>query len=104
MRRLEPATPRTAVGERAHAYFKGFNFRERGPRNHHQRDIALCQIEKRAVNMIRQERAVWATPFPPRTEHEVVNNELTSVRKIMFSMDRTEGDARRPYPGPFPPV
>jgi len=39
-------------------------------------DIALGEMDDRAVEMIGEIRAAWAAGFPARTEHEVIDDQL----------------------------
>src|SRR5450759_1457501 len=90
----------------AHAILEGFDLGQRRSRNHDQRDVAIGEVNEAAVEMIGQERAAWTTLLPPRTEHEVVHNQLASAVEEVgerFLAVRTIEDILffNPLPGHF---
>jgi len=62
----------------AHALLEGFDLRQRRARDREQGDVALREVPVRAVDVVGQERAAWAALLPPRTEHEVIDDQLAA--------------------------
>src|ERR1700749_290864 len=63
----------------AHGPLEGFDLAYWSARNHHQRRVAIGEVHGGAVKMIRPERTAWAALFPPRTQHEVIHEELPAA-------------------------
>jgi hypothetical protein len=62
----------------AHALLEGLDLCERRSRNHCQSHVAMRQVNRHAVKLVRDVRATRTTRRPSRTQHEVIHNELTS--------------------------
>src|SRR5437667_7589003 len=60
----------------AHALLERLDLPKRRPRNHRQPNITRRQMHHTAFNMVGNERATRAPFRPPRTEHEVIHNQL----------------------------
>jgi len=50
-----------------------------GARNREHGDIALCEMNDSAVEVIGEIRAAWAALLPFRTKHEVVDDQLAAT-------------------------
>jgi len=67
----------------AHALFVSLEFRQRRSRDRQQRHVIMLEVRERAVDVIAQERTARATLLPIRTEHEMIEDQLTaSVEEI----------------------
>src|ERR1700730_16375360 len=74
---------RPPLPARDHAFPVWFELGQRCSRYNYERDVAMRQMPVGAVEVIGQVGAAFATLFPARTEHEMINDQLTaSVEKI----------------------
>src|ERR1700692_1154661 len=65
----------------SHSFLESLNLRQGGARNRRQCHVALRQVNGRAVEGIRQERAARTTFLPSRTKHEVIHDQLAPAVK-----------------------
>src|SRR6516164_3983831 len=63
----------------SHALPECFNFGQARARNYRKRNVALCEVNSHAIEIVGEERAARASFFPSRTEHEVIHNELAAT-------------------------
>jgi hypothetical protein len=62
----------------AHALPEGLNLCERRARDRDESHVALGEVNGRAIEMIRQQRAARAALLPAWSEHEVVDDQLAA--------------------------
>src|SRR5438034_59753 len=73
-----------------HALFVWRELGQRRTRNDNQSYVAMREVPVRPVKMISQIGAAFATLFPARTEHEMINNQLAAaleqIGQSLFSL------------------
>src|SRR5437660_10797636 len=67
----------------AHALLERLDLPKRRPRNHRQPHITRREVHHTAFNMVGNERATRAPFRPPRTEQEVIHNQLAFAAEKM---------------------
>src|SRR5262249_53402179 len=75
----------------AHALPVGLELGKRAARDGHESRVARRQMHVDAVEIVGPERAAGATLVPVRTEHEVLNDELTASAEEVGERDRSLG-------------
>src|SRR6266516_801223 len=62
-----------------HAFPKPFDLGQRRARDNYKGHVAMRKVPVGAVKMVRQVRAALATLIPPRTQHEMIDDQLTAT-------------------------